>query len=74
MSIQIATPLNSETETLSEEHSLTLDGVIELVNHTNKQDFFDGLLDTVIDYIEQHNGIAALSLNHNKLTDELPSD
>ena len=74
MNTHTATPPNPATQTLEQEHNLKLDGVIELANIISEKDFFDGLLGTVIDYVEQHNGMAALSINHNKLTDEPPGD
>ena len=32
-------------------------------NYIDEQDFFNGLLAIIIDYIEQHGGMAALSLD-----------
>ncbi len=64
MSTYTAAPSNLAAETLTQGHGLKLDGTIELATSINEKDFFDGLLDTVIDYIEQHDGLAVLSLNY----------
>ena len=51
-------------ETATKEYSLLIDGVLELEIGTNIKSFFDGLLDTIIEYVERHNGVAGLSLSH----------
>ncbi|HRQ40358.1 MAG TPA: hypothetical protein PLD25_20795 [Chloroflexota bacterium] len=48
------------------EHDLTIDGVIELPESCEAEEFFDGLLDAIIDYVEQHDGFAALGMKHKK--------
>ena len=62
MSIKLATKPVLLDEVATKEYSLLIDGAIELKCHTNKDMFFDGLLDAVIAYVEQHNGLAGLGM------------
>ena len=64
MGIKVATRKVLLDEVATKEYSLLMDGVIELKCHTNKKMFFDGLLDAVIAYVEQHNGLTALAMSY----------
>jgi hypothetical protein len=46
------------------EFDVTIDGVVELEDYIEPKDFFDGLLDVILEYIERHNGIAGLTMKH----------
>lgn len=54
----------SENETI--EYTVVIDGVIELPGTLDKESFFDGLLDTIIEYTEKHNAVAGLSMSHSE--------
>ena len=56
------------------ERSVTIDGVIEVSRHLDAKTFFDGLLDAIIDYVEQHQAFAGLSMSHQEYADEDDSD
>jgi len=51
-------------ESVMKEYSLVIDGVIEMVNDIDEKMFFDGLLDTIIEYVERYNAFAGLSMSH----------
>ena len=34
------------------------------MSDTNAKTFFDGLLDVIIDYVEEHNAFAGLTMSH----------
>ena len=52
----------------AQEYAAAFDGVIELPSAINEKEFFDGLLDAVIEYIEKHHGLAALTMSHKPYT------
>lgn len=59
---------SNKTETA--EYNLLLDGVIELKAHTNAKEFFDGLLDAVIVYVERYDGQAGLTMSYETLDED----
>ena len=48
----------------TKEYSLVIDGVIEIKAGVEAKSFFDGLLDAVLAYVEQHEGMAGLSMSY----------
>jgi hypothetical protein len=46
----------------TKEYSVSIEGVIEVEEFTELKAFFDGLLDVIIEYVEQHNAMAGLSM------------
>ena len=52
------------------EYSVVIDGVIELPQNLDQESFFDGLLDTIIEYTEKYNAIAGLSMSHSEYVEE----
>jgi hypothetical protein len=56
------------------EYSLTLDGVIELPQNLDAESFFDGLLDTLIEYAEKYNAVAGLSMEHGEYIEALDDE
>lgn len=56
----------------TQEFDLAIDGVVELGDYIEPKDFFDGLLDVILEYIERHNGVAGLTMKHHQYeeTDE----
>ncbi|MBX3057439.1 MAG: hypothetical protein KF770_13305 [Anaerolineae bacterium] len=69
MTVKLATKPVELTETETIEYYVTIDGVIELPENSVADDFFEGLLDVIIDYVEQHDGLAALTMTHKKYED-----
>ena len=49
------------------EYSVSIDGVVEIEKYTDLKSFFDGLLDAIIDYVEQHDAMAGLSMVYGKI-------
>ncbi|GIK57540.1 MAG: hypothetical protein HND44_09435 [Chloroflexi bacterium] len=66
MTVELATKPAELTETKTIEHYVMIDGVVELSANCVADDFFEGLLDVIIDYVEQHEGYAALGMKHRK--------
>lgn len=64
MSTKPATKPVLLNEFATKEYSLLMDGVIEVKCHLDKKMFFDGLLDAVIAYVEQYNGVAGLAMSY----------
>jgi hypothetical protein len=58
---------NIEIETA--EYSLLIDGVIECPAGTDSKLFFDGLLDTIVEYVEKHEAMAGLSMTYRPYDD-----
>lgn len=52
------------------EYTIVIDGVIDLPQKLDKESFFDGLLDMIIEYTEKYNAIAGLSMSHNEYVEE----
>lgn len=61
--------LAETTEIETVEYSLLIDGVIECPAHTDSKRFFDGLLDTIIDYVEEHQAMAGLGMSYRVYAD-----
>ena len=59
-----------EMAVVNEEHSLLLDGVVELAPATDAKAFFDGLLDVVLAYVEECGGAAVLSMSYHCRNEE----
>ena len=57
-------------EPAMKEYSVVIDGVIEMVKGLDEKSFFDGLLDTMIEYIEKHGAFAGLSMSHREYMDD----
>lgn len=51
-------------EPISREYSVTIDGVVEIEKEFDDKVFFDGLFETILEYIEKHNASAGLSISH----------
>ena len=51
-------------EVVRQEHELKIDRVIEVPEDQDPKAFFDGLLDVLIEYVEQHRGLAGLGMSH----------
>ncbi|MCI0576713.1 MAG: hypothetical protein L0332_29220 [Chloroflexi bacterium] len=62
-------PVEVEDGIETTEYSLVIDGVVELRAGMDSKQFFDGLLDAIIDYVEKHNALAGLSLSHQAYKD-----
>jgi hypothetical protein len=54
----------------TKEYTLVIDGTIEIESDVDKKAFFDGLFDAIIDYMESHNALAALTISHKEYTDQ----
>ncbi len=52
------------------EYSIVIDGVIEMPDVPGEKLFFDGLLDTLIEYVEKHGAFAGLSMTHKEYLHE----
>jgi hypothetical protein len=63
-----ANSVTSET-TANQAYNVVLDGVVALPKSISEKDFFDGLLDAVLAYVEQHQGRAGLSMSHQPYED-----
>jgi hypothetical protein len=70
MTVKLASKTVVLAETQTIEHSLTLDGVIELPESCEAEEFFDGLLDVIIEYVEQYDGLAALGMKHKRYEED----
>ena len=57
-------------EPARKEYQVVIDGVIEIPEHSNDQSFFDGLLDRLIEYVEEQGAFAGLSMAHNEYVDD----
>ncbi|MHB8777608.1 MAG: hypothetical protein ACYC6R_07575 [Anaerolineales bacterium] len=57
-------------ESAMKEYSVAIDGVIEMVKGLDEKSFFDGLLDTLIEYVEKHGAFAGLSMSHRAYVDD----
>ena len=64
MSIELKTNPVTMEMTTPQEYNVILDGVIALPQGIAEKPFFDGLLDVVLAYVEQHQGVAGLSMSH----------
>ncbi|MDP1624588.1 MAG: hypothetical protein Q8L64_02345 [bacterium] len=74
MTTELMTEAGVEQTILDEpamkEYSVVMDGVIEIVKGLDEKSFFDGLLDTMIEYIEKHGAFAGLSMSHREYVDD----
>jgi hypothetical protein len=57
MNTQLANMLAKTTEFETVEYSLLIDGIIECPANTDSKRFFDGLLDTIVDYVKERQAI-----------------
>jgi len=57
-------------EIVMKEYSLVIDGVIEIPQDNDEKTFFDGLLDAIIEYVEQHGAYAGLSMVHHEYVED----
>ena len=64
MSVKFAAKQVVLDELRMKEHSLSIEGVIEMMSYTNEKKFFDGLFDAIIAYVEQHHAFAGLTMSH----------
>lgn len=69
MSQEVTTEAAVLSELRTKEYSVLIEGVIELNNDTDKEMFFDGLLDAIIEYVETHRALAALSMSYKEYDD-----
>jgi hypothetical protein len=49
---------------------VVIDGVIEMLRGQAGKSFFDGPLDTMIEYIEKHSAFEGLSISHREYVDD----
>ena len=61
-------------ESAATEHSVTIDGVIEIDSNIDDKVFFDGLFEAIIEYVEKHNASAGLSISHKQYAEENDDD
>lgn len=67
MDTQTKMQVTDGEEQIRQEHSLTIDGVIEIPTNIDPDAFFDGLLDKIIEYVEEQHGYAGLSMSHENM-------
>ena len=60
--------LESDNVTLKE-YTVVIDGVVEIESDVDTKTFFDGLFEAMIEYIENHNALAAMTITHQPFTD-----
>lgn len=61
----IPAPTTADTDDVaSKEYSLVIAGVVEIENAVDTKALFDGLFNAMIEYIEKHNALAALTVSH----------
>jgi hypothetical protein len=70
MDTQTEMQVANEDEQIRQEHSLVIDGVIEIPTNIDPDAFFDGLLDKLIEYVEAQHAFAGLGMSHKKYEDE----
>jgi hypothetical protein len=73
MDTDTKTQIANEDELLRQEYSLVIDGVIAIPTDIDPDTFFDGLLDKLIEYVEEHHGVAGLGMSHKEYEDQ-PED
>jgi len=71
MSRQIIEESVETEDIVRKEHTVTIDGVIDIPLNVNPEEFFDGLLDVIIQYVEKHQALAGLGMSHNEYSEEL---
>lgn len=64
MGTQPAVPSANLDDSSTKEYSLVIDGVIEITTDVEPKPFFDGLLDVILAYVEQHESTAGLSMSY----------
>jgi hypothetical protein len=64
----IPATINADIVT-SKEYTIVIDGVVEIEKSVDTKAFFDGLFDMMIEYIERHKALAALTITHEEYTD-----
>ncbi len=69
MAVKVVPAFTDVDSVMSKEYSLVIDGVVEIENAVDTKAFFDGLFDAMIEYIEKHNALAALTISHQEYTD-----
>ena len=57
-------------EPAATEYNVVIDGVVEIGANIDDKAFFDGLFDTIIEYVEKHNASAGLSISHKQYVEE----
>ena len=74
MATELMTEAGVKRTTLYEpamkEYSVVMDGIIEIMEGTDEKNFFDGLLDAMLEYVEKHGASAGVSMSHKKYTDD----
>ncbi len=70
MDTKIELQPSSQEEQTMQEYSLTIDGVIEVPINANPKAFFDGLLDKIVEFVEEHHGFAALGMSYQEYKEE----
>jgi len=63
MSTELASEPTSDQVTMKE-YSVSIDGVVDVLPGIDEKTFFEGLLDAIITYIEQHQALAGLTMSH----------
>lgn len=69
MAVKVVPAFTDVDDAMSKEYTLVIDGVVEIENTVDTKAFFDGLFDAMIEYIEKHNALAALTITHHEYTD-----
>lgn len=55
---------------ITKEYGVVIDGVIEMTASIDDEKFFDGLMDTIIEYVEKYNAYAGLSMSHREYVED----
>lgn len=69
MAVKVTPALMDADDVTAKEYALVIDGVVEIENDVDTKAFFDGLFDAMLEYIEAHNALAALTIIHKEYTD-----
>jgi hypothetical protein len=64
MAVKVTPALMDADDVTAKEYAMVIDGVVEIENDVDTKAFFDGLFDVMLEYIEAHNALAALTIIH----------
>jgi hypothetical protein len=74
MNVEFETVLKQEKAASEDsptlEFNVTIDGVVEIPTDVDDKAFFDGLFESILDYIEKHNASAGLTISHKTYKEE----
>ena len=74
MDTKTRTRVVTKPEAFRIEHELFIDGVIEIPANVDAKEFFDGLMDKIIEYVEAHGAVAGLGMSHKEYHDKDADD